>query len=604
MVAIEKVKGIFASKKSADNTKPAGKKGKKKHLKRWIAIIIVIALLAVLLLPLFLDGGAKPAMSNQIDVTVERGEVKSTISSSGIIEPVERYDIVPMAKGKIMSAPFEEGDAVKKDDVLYSFDARDVTINMQKTENSINKLDLTDKTTRDSINDQVITAPQSGKIVGLTLKVGDTVAQSGGKICEIQKQDSFSIKVPFSAGQIGNISVGQSATLISAEFMSQFSGWVSDVSSSSSGSENGSVLYDVEITADNPGALTKGSKVVAVVHTPAGDVESPLPGTMDFESVSTVSATVGGEVAALYYKEGDVVEKGQTILRLHNDSLYNSLDKSQLDKKDLQLTMESQAKSLEDYNIKSPIDGVVITKNAKAGDNITGTGTSPTILMTVADMSKMIFYIDVDELDIAKVQIGQMVDVTADALPGQTFVGEITQIASEGTSENGVTTYQAKVTINAPGDLKPGMNTNAEIVVERKESVLNLPIAAVKKQGEQSFVYVKDASKEEKKNEKKKENNAVQQPGMPAAKATIPEGTVRRDVVTGISDTDKIEIISGLEEGEEVVMVMENASANFNPMMMGMGGGGAPSGGARPDAQRGGSSKSASSSGQRSGAAK
>ena len=82
MVAIEKVKGFFASKKSADNTKPAGKKGKKKHLKRWIAIIIVVALLAVLLLPLFLGGGAKPAMSNQIDVTVERGEVKSTISSS------------------------------------------------------------------------------------------------------------------------------------------------------------------------------------------------------------------------------------------------------------------------------------------------------------------------------------------------------------------------------------------------------------------------------------------------------------------------------------------------------------------------------------------
>ena len=189
-------------------------------------------------------------------------------------------------------------------------------------------------------------------------------------------------------------------------------------------------------------------------------------------------------------------------------------------------------------------------------------------------------------------------------MPGQTFIGEITQIASEGTSENGVTTYQAKVTINAPGDLKPGMNTNAEIVVERKENVLNLPVAAVKKQGEQSFVYVKDASKTEKKNEKKKENNAVQQPGMPVAKSTIPEGTVRRDVVTGISDTDKIEIISGLEEGEEVVMVMENASANFNPMMMGMGGGGAPAGGARPAAQSGTSSRSGSYSGPRSGGGK
>ena len=62
-------------------------------MKRWIAIIIVIALLAVLLLPLFLDGGAKPAMSNQIDVTVERGEVKSTISSRGITVSYTHLDV-------------------------------------------------------------------------------------------------------------------------------------------------------------------------------------------------------------------------------------------------------------------------------------------------------------------------------------------------------------------------------------------------------------------------------------------------------------------------------------------------------------------------------
>lgn len=580
-------------KKSGETKLPKpGSAKRKKRIIKWTAIAVAAALLAALILPMFFRGGSRQVDLGRSTVSASMGEIKSTISSSGIIEPIERYDIVPMAKGKILSAPFEEGDTVRKDDVLYQFDAREITINMERTRNSIDKLDIGDRTTNESIRDQVVTAPQDGKIIGLTVKAGDTLPATGGKVCEIRNQDSIKVKIPFTAAQVANISVGQSATLVSAEYMAQFDGTVTHVSGGSEVSADGAVMYDVEITAANPGALTSGSKVIGIVHTPYGDAESPLPGTIDFESVSEVTAEVGGDVSEVLVKDGDQVTKGQVILRLHNESLYTTQDKSRLDKKDLALSLETQEKQLEDYSIKSPIDGVVITKNAKAGDNIAAGTTSPNILMTVADMSKMIFYIDVDELDISRVQLGQRVDVTADALPGQQFEGTITQIASEGVAENGVTTYQAKVTIDQPGELRPGMNTNAEIVVEQRENVLTVPVAAVKKIGNRSVVYVpeNEATKEEKKEQKQSEK--IQ--GQTANSA--PEGTVEKEVVTGLADNNNIEIVSGLSEGDEVVIVI-NASSAFNPMMMGMSMGDAPGGaggGGRPPQAAGGGSSSRS----------
>ena len=159
-------------------------------------------------------------------------------------------------------------------------------------------------------------------------------------------------------------------------------------------------------------------------------------------------------------------------------------------------------------------------------------------------------------------------------------------------AENGVTTYQAKVTIDQPGELRPGMNTNAEIVVEQRENVLTVPVAAVKKIGNRSVVYVpeNEATKEEKKEQKQSEKTQGQ-----TANAA-PEGTVEKEVVTGLADNNNIEIVSGLSEGDEVVIVI-NASSAFNPMMMGMSMGDAPSGaggGGRPPQAAGGGSSSRS----------
>ncbi len=551
------------------------RKWNKKRIIKW-SIIGVILIAIIIWIVVSIMGAQKQLASlmasNNVEVAAQRGNIAVTIESTGVIEPYERYDIVPLVQGTILSAPFEEGDVVHKGDLLYQFDASDINTNLEKSQNSLDKLYLSDKTTAESIADQTIYATESGRIVNLAVKEGDTLPATGAQICEIHKDANIVVTVPFGAGQVGQIATGQSVTLVSAEQMGSFGGTVTYVSPGSTSGSDGSVLYDVEITAPNPGSVSKGDMLVATVHTPSGDIESPQAGTVDIEKVAAVNAQVGGDVKQVFVRNGDIVQKGQKLVELYNESLYDNQAKNNLDKKDIRLTMDSQRKMLEDYSITSPIDGVVMSKTAKAGDNV-GTSMNANVLMTVGDLSRMVFTIQVDELDISKVMLGQTVTVEADALPDQTFYGEVTNIATEGEATNGVTTYAVKVTIQSPGDLKPGMNVTSNIVVEEKQDVLYVPMAAVKTVGDKHIVYVKTDDKERLADAPKEDQPYTKENSKNAA----PAGTVEREVEVGINDENNVEIVSGLSEGE-VVAISFVVQDSFS-QMMGAAGGPPPDGG-------------------------
>ena len=439
----------------------------------------------------FVAANAKPAVKESTDV-VKRGDIEVKISGTGTIQPYSRRDIVPLVKGQILEAPVEEGAQVKEGDLLYRIDDSDLSFNIEKSRNGIERKVMDKESIEENIRNLKIYASCDGLITDFNLKVGDEVGNNT-KIAQIINDYQLKAKVPFIASQSQKIQVGQEAQLIVEEYMVYIDGKVSYVSNTSRAGENGSVVYDVEITINNPKSLTKGTKVTGIVKSSSGDIVSPFLGTVENYAEETVTASSSGTVKYIPKEvtNGNAIKKGELLVELENDTYVNSLKKADLDLHDSQLSLNSDKKQLSDYNITSPIDGTVITKSYKVGDTVNGGSNSSTILMVVADMSKMIFTIDVDELDIAKIKQGQKVDVTADALPKEKFEGEITSLPSEGKSSNGVTTYAVEVTIAAPGQLKPGMNVNAEIVVEKKENVLYLPIGAVTKMRDRAFVTVK-----------------------------------------------------------------------------------------------------------------
>ena len=176
----------------------------------------------------------------------------------------------------------------------------------------------------------------------------------------------------------------------------------------------------------------------------------------------------------------------------------------------------------------------------------------------------------IDELDISDVAVGQTVQITADAVEGKTYTGVVTKVSVAGVSSGGITTYPVTVRIDETGGLLPGMNVDAEIVIQEREDTLAIPASAVNR-GNTVLITADSPSAA----------NALDQ--------EAPEGYVYVAVETGISDSSYIEVISGLQEGDSVAYLQVSSSGDGAMMMGGMpsgmsggmpgGGGGMPSGG-------------------------
>ncbi|WHH57392.1 HlyD family efflux transporter periplasmic adaptor subunit [Petroclostridium sp. X23] len=526
---------------------------------------------------------------------VTRGNLSVNIEGTGTVEPISRYDIIPMVRGTILSAPFEEGMTVKKDDLLFQFDDSDAAINIEKTKNSIEKLILDNQSTKNALDNMIVYSPYDGRIINFTNKVGDYI-NSSTKIADIVDDSRFIVKLPFSPEQMDLIQIGQDVNLLPLDDSDILGGTVRDKSDSN--------IATIEIK--NPNSFDYGIEVIGMIKTSVGEVSSSDSAVIQYNKEQTLRLEDAmGVVKNIYISNNEHVKAGQKIFELEDSDLITEQTKFELSLKDSQLSLQSQMKELDDYSILSPIDGIVITKNYKVGDSI-NSSSSESILMTVADMSKMIFDMQVDELDIAKIKVGQKVNITAEALEDQQFEGEVTNIAAEGTPSNGVTTYTVQITISDPGGLKPGMNVNAEIFVEQKENVLYVPMSAVQKVRNETFVYVKkEAGIQDKNNINKNNINKENQQGSQNDKPTNnaantssansanpqaqQQGTPnvlsdreRRIITVGINNEDYIEVTSGLQEGEKVIIPSTSARSSTNTTMGGFSGGMGVMGGRPP----------------------
>jgi RND family efflux transporter, MFP subunit len=469
---------------------------------------------------------AKPAAAKaETTAQVAKGNIKVEISGSGVIEPLESYDITPLVNGKIIEAPFELGDKVKKDDILYMIDAAEIEGNIKKTQNSLSKLDLSTNEAQKSIDKTTVYAGKSGRLTNFTVKENENITSS--KLGDIVDDRTCIAKVPFSEAQVNQIYEGEAATLNSPVLMSSISGTVQKIDSYSAKKSGGVVLYDVEIAIDGSNSLIKDTDVTAII----GSMESPEAGKLSAPEAYTQTASVTGKVQKVYVSNNDYVVEGQKLLEFDRDTYNSTISKNSLDRNDYLITLDTQKRQLDNYNIKSPIDGTVLIKNKKAGDTI-GASANTQTLMTVVDMTKVKFDMKIDELDINKLKINQAVNVTADAIPDKVFVGKITSIAGKGTATNGVSNYLVQVTIDDPEGLKPGMNVSAKTIVAEKENILMVPASAVWKKDGKTYVTLPSGDGKETPGTEKKEVN----------------------VEIGINNKDYIEITKGLNEGDKVVI--------------------------------------------------
>lgn len=623
--------------------------GKFKIGKKLLIIILVIAILAGICSGLIIKSKNNSAVKVMYtDSPVERRTITNTITGSSSIEPNDSYNVTTIKSGDITSDTFKEGDVVKKGDKLYQFEDSDAQNSLSTAKNALAKAqqayvdavkqkaqtvssnNIGTKSAQNAVtkalnslndtkNNQYIQSNSAGKVKELSVKEGDHI-NAGAAVATLYDDSYMKLRIPFNEVDAESIQTGAAATVSVIGSGDTIYGTVKEKSSSAVSTDAHAKVVYVTVEVTNPGALTTNDYGSAEINGVA------CANTAQFEYVSegTITSTASGTLENLNIAVGDSVYSGQKVGYVNYDNQNSTMSNAQLSYNDAVLALEKQVlqndtfsqdssiknaqlalddaelgiekaqDAVDDYVVEAPIEGTVVKKNSKAGDTIdSSNATDP--LCVIYDLSSVKFSIDVDETEIALVKTGQKATVTADAVEGE-FEGVVTKVPVDGVNENGVTTYTIEIQIENYGDLLPGMNVDAEIVVEEADNVIAVPVNSVNRG---NIVFVKDDGtthendvtdiiKGNKDKSGKTDDNKDDKPqssGIPvvsgdtpngdksdknsAAKESVPtnidvpDGYRAIQVETGINDTDYIEIKSGLTEKDRVrTLDTESSSAN------------------------------------------
>jgi len=296
------------------------------------------------------------------------------------------------------------------------------------------------------------------------------------------------------------------------------------------------------------------------------DIGMIVDATGTIKPVNSVklSATASGTLEHVYVKQNETVTKGQILATIESKSLtstmeqakntlenkrsyynrlnslyeqgavaYQTMDDARLSYLNARAAYTKAQADVNDTVITSPLDGVIIGEPMQEGETVSQGLSSQMVIVTVADLSAMKIELLVDETDIGEVAIGQTVSFTVDAYPGRIFHGTVSDISkkeyssSSSSSSSSVVYYTVYVSINADelSGLYPSMTARAEIMGRESKDALVIPVTALRSDVTGSYVYVKDGN-----------------------------DVTKVYVKTGITTDKEVEIISGLNENDQIVV--------------------------------------------------
>jgi HlyD family secretion protein len=354
-----------------------------------------------------------------------------------------------------------------------------------------------------------------------------------------------------------------------------------------------------------------------------GTISNTITATGTLEAITTVEVgtQVSGVIEKIYVDYNSVVKKGQLLAQLDETPLLATLEQSKasVDQAEAQVKYQkatydrykallekkliaqadfdqaeynyknavatlNNAKSVHEKNrinlsyarIYSPIDGIILDRAVDEGQTVAASFNTPTLFTIANDLTQMRVEANVDEADIGQVRNGQRVEFTVDAFPGRKFNGEVTEIRLQPVESSNVITYT--VVINAPNPdkiLMPGMTANATFFVTEKKDILLVPAKALRFSPDPDELagYFESISASQ---QGPAPEGMAPQGALMAANATKPETTSASEksvwvkqgpmirlqkIEVGETDEAHYEVISGLNEGDEVVLSMSSGSS-------------------------------------------
>ena len=379
----------------------------------------------------------------------------------------------------------------------------------------------------------------------------------------------------------------------------------------------GGAIVLIGVLAATAAVRSRGGKDLEVQTTKVGreKIVQKVNGTGKIQPKVQVkiSADVSARITQLAVKEGQWVEKGALLIRLERDRYLAAVESAEAMVRSAQanaaLVQQNMDKAEKDYNrskelrgsgleaeatfearqtahqvevprhksaleavaqaraalkqarddlskttIYAPMSGTVSELNKEAGEIALGSQFQSDVILVIADLSEMEAQVNVDENDVVDIRVGQAAEIQVDAMPGKVLAGVVREIGSSANSSGAGTAdqkteFEVKIGIIEPLEtLRPGMTATADIVTKVNDNALSAPLQSV---------ALRTVDQLLKKGEKRKDAEArfkADRDGFVEIVFLVEQGhAVARQVTTGIQSEERIEILSGVKEGEEIV---------------------------------------------------
>jgi membrane fusion protein, macrolide-specific efflux system len=253
-----------------------------------------------------------------------------------------------------------------------------------------------------------------------------------------------------------------------------------------------------------------------------GNIETSIlaTGIVQPENRLELKPPIAGRVESLLVEEGQQVQQGQILAWLSSSERAALLDAARAKGPAELQRWEGLFKPTP---LLAPLNGLIIVRSVVPGQVVAATD----VVLVMSD--HLIVNTQVDETDIGQVKLDQSVEITLDAYPGVRIPGQVTRVAFESKTVNNVTIYEVRVLPQSvPDFMRSGMTANVKFMVEKREDVVILPAEALHEEGKKSIVMVPNPSD--------------------------PETPLTKEIQVGLSDGKRVEVLSGLSQGDQVLI--------------------------------------------------
>ena len=519
--------------------KPGGK-GRKKMIKRLIALAVIAALVGgtgfgMWYLVFREDKAASKPLTDMAGINT----IQSVVQGYGNAVPKESAAITLNAAGTVQEVYVSVGQTVYAGDPLYTIDSQTARDNLQKAQEEMNKL-------LEEANNLTVRAPFAGKLMEVQEFQPDQEVSVGTKIATLVNDRKLKLSLYFSYAYENDIRTGQSVQVTIPAVLQAFDGRVEKINKVNYISPEGGVYFEVVITFDNPGTLTKEMDASAVLTTADGaDIYPYQNGQTQFYETRDVLTKAGGPVTGqgnlLNYAN---VGEGEALLYLGSDTIDEKI-------RTQQEVLDKAQEAMGNFNAVAPIDGQVFSCTLEPGQNVKEGDT----VITISNTTTMVVDIQVDSRNIGFIQAGMTMELTDDY--GNPVMGTVTNVAMQGEVGTGTTTYPVTLEVdNSGGTIYNGSWLNYKLVTAESVDCVTVPNQCIKRVNDtegnpQTVVFIQADSKPD---------NAVE-----VDTSSMGEGTSTTDrlptaadgfwpvpVTTGLSDVYNCEITEGLEAGATV----------------------------------------------------